>query len=102
MAPAGSTCEETEVTSLPPGFNAPTQRCNVLEEHLPGGHRNHGSRRCFQVIQRLRFAGDHPGRGYGELGLGATELWVGDTIDFVGRREDRNAGADLLDDTGEI
>jgi hypothetical protein len=61
-----------------------------------------GSRCRFYVIQRLRFAGDHPGRGHGELSLGATELRIGDAIDFVGRREARNAGADLLDDTGEV
>src|ERR1700688_321729 len=30
MAPVGSGCVEIEVTSLPPGFNAATQRCNVL------------------------------------------------------------------------
>jgi hypothetical protein len=63
---------------------------------------NDGSRCCFHVIQRLRFACDHPGRGHGELGLGATELWVGDTIDLVRRREVRNAGSDLLDDAGEV
>jgi hypothetical protein len=45
---------------------------------------------------------DHPGRGHGELSLGATELRIGDAIDFVGRPEARNAGADLLDNTGEV
>jgi len=48
----------------------------------------------------LRFAGDHSGRRHGEFGLGATELWVGNAINFVGRREVRNARADLLDHTG--
>ena len=57
----------------------------------------------FHVIQRVRFAGDHPGRGRGELGLGATqELRIGDAINFVGRREISNAGADLLDDAGKV
>jgi hypothetical protein len=43
---------------------------------LPGGYRNNGSRCCFYVIQGLRFTGDHPGLGHGELGLGATELRI--------------------------
>jgi hypothetical protein len=53
-------------------------RLSTLEEHLPGGHGDDGGRGCFDVIQRPRFASDHPGHGYSELGLGATELWVGD------------------------
>ena len=53
-------------------------------------------------IQRLRFAGEDIGRGHCELRLGAAELRVGDAIDILGRREVRNAEADLLDDTGEV
>jgi hypothetical protein len=62
-------------------------RLCILEQHLPGGYRDDGGGCCFYVIQRLWFAGNHPGRGHGELGLGATELRISDAIDFVGRRE---------------
>jgi hypothetical protein len=83
-------------------YRLSAHRLCVLEEHLPGGHRNDGSRRCFYMIQRLRFACDHIGRGHGELCLGAAELRVGDAVDCVGRREAGNAGADSVDDSGEV
>ncbi len=83
-------------------YSLSAHRLCILEEHLPGGHRNNGSRRCSFVIQRLRFAGDHIGRGHRELGLAAAETRVGDAIDMAARREVRNAETDLVDDTGEV
>ncbi len=54
------------------------------------------------MTEQTRLASDHPGRSHGELSLRATELRVGDAVDFVARHEVCNAGANFFDDTGEV
>jgi len=49
-------------------------------------YRNDGSRCCFYVIQRLRFAGDHPDAATANSAW-APQTRIGDAIDFVGRPE---------------
>ena len=41
----------------------PAHRLRILEEHLPGGHSNDGSRRCFNDNSAIAVSGDHPCRG---------------------------------------
>jgi len=78
-------------------------RLRILENsNLPGGYRN--EREPMLLLRDSAIGGlrASSGRGHGELGLGATELRIGTHQTSSGRPEARNAGADLLDDTGEV
>ena len=74
----------------------------VLEQHLPGGDRDHRHGGRPDVVERRGLRRDPRRLGQRVVGVGAGEAAVGDAIDLVAGRQAGDTGADRLDRAREV